>query len=148
MNDATTDIKQCVDEMITQIRADNPDNAHTIFVSVNALPAHLAHGDSCGLCEEDDDLLLSVDESEVCSADVNGDGVVNAADLALLLGSWGQNPGHPADLGGDGVVDATDLALLLGSRDPNPTSASDLNDDAVVDADDLTILLSNWGVCP
>ena len=100
---------------ICHVPSGNPGNAHTITVSVNALPAHLAHGDSCGPCEEDDGFLLRTDESEVCSADVNGDGVVNAADLALLLGTWGQSPGHPADSDNDGVVDAADLAQLLGA---------------------------------
>lgn len=50
-----------------------------------------------------------------CIADLSDDGVVNASDLALLLGAWGPNPGHPADLNGDGVVNASDLALLLGA---------------------------------
>jgi hypothetical protein len=44
-------------------------------------------------------------------ADLNGDGVVNGADLAILLGQWG-GPGS-ADLNGDGVVGGADLALLL-----------------------------------
>ncbi len=48
-------------------------------------------------------------------ADLNDDRVVNAADLALLLGAWGPNPGNPADLNGDGVVNAADLAILLGA---------------------------------
>ena len=53
-------------------------------------------------------------------ADINGDGVVNAIDLALVLGGWG-NPGCggvvscPGDVSGDGVVNAFDLALVLGS---------------------------------
>lgn len=47
-------------------------------------------------------------------ADLNGDGSVNAADLAILLGAWG-TPGGAADLNGDGDVDAGDLAILLGS---------------------------------
>ncbi|MFO0828677.1 MAG: hypothetical protein U0572_11100 [Phycisphaerales bacterium] len=45
-------------------------------------------------------------------ADLNGDGVVNAADLAILLGNWG-SPGL-GDLNADGIVNAVDLATLLG----------------------------------
>lgn len=43
--------------------------------------------------------------------DLNGDGVVNAADLAILLSAWGKS--GPADLDGDGLVTASDLAALL-----------------------------------
>jgi hypothetical protein len=46
-------------------------------------------------------------------ADLNGDGVVNGADLGLLLAAWGVAPGSPADLDGDGVVNGADLGLLL-----------------------------------
>jgi hypothetical protein len=35
---------------ICHIPPGNPDNAHTINVSVNAIPAHLAHGDTLGEC--------------------------------------------------------------------------------------------------
>ncbi len=58
-----------------------------------------------------------------CPADLNGDGVVEAADLGILLGSWGE-PGCggelpcPADLNCDGAVEAADLAILLGSWGP------------------------------
>lgn len=45
--------------------------------------------------------------------DLNGDGVVNGADLGLLLGAWGSCPGCPADLNGDGIVDGADLGILL-----------------------------------
>jgi hypothetical protein len=49
-------------------------------------------------------------------ADLNGDGVVNAADLAILLGAWGPaSPGTPADINGDGEVNAADLTILLSS---------------------------------
>ncbi len=53
-----------------------------------------------------------------CSADLTGDGQVDAGDLAILLGAWGSNPGHSADTDGSGVVDAADLALLLGAWGP------------------------------
>jgi hypothetical protein len=54
-----------------------------------------------------------------CDADLDGDGVVGAADLAILLGAWGPcNGGCPSDLDSDGDVDASDLALLLGAWGP------------------------------
>lgn len=50
-----------------------------------------------------------------CPADLNHDGVVNGADLGLLLGSWGPCSGCAADLNADGVVNGADLGLMLGS---------------------------------
>jgi len=52
--------------------------------------------------------------------DLNGDGFVNGADLAIVLGAWGQTwqppaPPLPADLNGDGIVDGADIAVLLGA---------------------------------
>ena len=54
--------------------------------------------------------------------DLNNDGIVNAFDLARLLGAWGvkQNTNHPADLNHDGVVNSNDVDILI----------------------------ANWGVCP
>ena len=46
--------------------------------------------------------------------DFNGDGLVNVADLLILLGAWGACEGCPEDLNGDGVVDTADLLELLG----------------------------------
>lgn len=48
-----------------------------------------------------------------CPADLDGDGYVGAADLAMLLASWGACPGCPADLSGDDEVGPLDLATLL-----------------------------------
>lgn len=51
------------------------------------------------------------------SGDLNCDRVVDASDLAMLLGMWGPcqaNVGCNADFTLDGVVDAADLAILLG----------------------------------
>ncbi|MFO0875321.1 MAG: hypothetical protein U0575_15310 [Phycisphaerales bacterium] len=47
------------------------------------------------------------------TADLNGDGIVNGADLGILLGNWG-NAGV-GDLNGDGVVNGADLGILLGA---------------------------------
>jgi hypothetical protein len=51
--------------------------------------------------------------------DLNLDGVVNGADLGLVLGAWGACPGDVpgclGDLNVDGVVNGADLGLLLGA---------------------------------
>ncbi len=49
-----------------------------------------------------------------CEADLNSDGIVDAADLSMLLNAWGSK-GGTADIDGDGIVDAPDLTILLGS---------------------------------
>jgi hypothetical protein len=49
--------------------------------------------------------------------DLDGNGVVNAGDLAALLAAWG-GKGGPADLDGDGTVGASDLAILLAAWTP------------------------------
>jgi hypothetical protein len=49
-----------------------------------------------------------------CPADVNGDGVVNFADLNAVLTSYGQTGANPpGDTDGDGDVDFTDLNTVL-----------------------------------
>jgi hypothetical protein len=59
--------------------------------------------------------ILDLPRPEACAADLNGDGAVGAADLAILLGAWGTGK---ADLDGDGVTDAADLTALLGAWGP------------------------------
>lgn len=63
--------------------------------------------------DEDDERIPS--PYDQCPADINGDGWVNAADLADLLGAWGPCAGCPADLNNDGEVNAADLAEMLGN---------------------------------
>lgn len=56
----------------------------------------------------------------ICVGDLDGDGVVGASDLAILLSFWGNAATGVADLDGDGITGASDLSILL----------------------------SNWGDCP
>ncbi|MBM4052982.1 MAG: hypothetical protein FJ270_09635 [Planctomycetes bacterium] len=51
----------------------------------------------------------------VCAADFNGDGLVEGADLGIMLGSWGACAGCAADLDDDGLVGGADLGILLGA---------------------------------
>jgi hypothetical protein len=49
----------------------------------------------------------------VILGDIDGNGVVNGADLGLQLGAWGT--AGPGDLNGDGIVNGPDLGVLLGA---------------------------------
>jgi len=58
------------------------------------------------------------DSCEHAEGDLNLDGDVDGADLAILLGAWGRCASCPADLDANGTVDAADLAILLGTWTP------------------------------
>jgi hypothetical protein len=67
------------------------------------------------------------DPPKVCSASCTGDiapsggdGIVNTADLLLVINSWGPCSGCPADVVVDGMVNTADLLLII----------------------------NNWGACP
>jgi hypothetical protein len=57
-----------------------------------------------------------------CPSDLVGDGVTNAADMAIVLNFWGsdgsQFPG--VDIDGDGIVSGSDLAAVLNAWGPCP----------------------------
>ena len=76
-------------------------------------------------------------------------------DLAIRIEGVKQepDPGCPKDLTGDGEINAADLANLLGKWGPTPPpcppfEASDFDQDCDVDAADLANLLGAWGPCP
>jgi hypothetical protein len=53
--------------------------------------------------------------------DIDGNGTVDAIDLAIVIGYWGTNGGkeYPqADIDRSGDIDAADLAALLGAWGP------------------------------
>jgi glucose/arabinose dehydrogenase len=49
--------------------------------------------------------------------DLNGDGLVDGADLGILLSKWGGCIGCASDFNDDGAVDGIDLGVLLGMWD-------------------------------
>jgi hypothetical protein len=57
---------------------------------------------------------------DICPADLNGDLLVNGADLGMLLGAWG-TASELADVNADGDVNGADLGLMLGSWGECPT---------------------------
>ena len=55
---------------------------------------------------------LGADGAVGCArADLNGDGVVNSADLTILLAAWGGS--GVGDLNNDGIINGADLTILL-----------------------------------
>jgi hypothetical protein len=67
--------------------------------------------------EADDDGDGVPDACDAVFGDLNGDGIVNGADIGLLLGAWGTS--GPGDLNGDGQVDGADIGLMLGAWTTN-----------------------------
>ncbi len=93
------------------------------FVGVAlALPTVLPTGGIANLLMSGDVTSLTVAQSlnaslaltgprQLIPADINGDWLVNATDLSLLLANWGGS--GVGDITGDGVVSAADLSMLL-----------------------------------
>jgi formylglycine-generating enzyme required for sulfatase activity/CxxC motif-containing protein (DUF1111 family)/subtilisin-like proprotein convertase family protein len=79
--------------------------------------------DTCEIADGDEadvDLDTILDRCERAFGDLDLDGTVGAADLALLLSVWG-TPNPPfADFDGDGIVAAADLSLLLSKWGASP----------------------------
>jgi hypothetical protein len=94
--------------------ADLTADGETIFC--NALPdGYVPFYDlwADGYCR-----LLAQRRVPFATEDFNRDGLVNGADLSILLAAWGSD--GPGDLNGDGTVGAADLALLLAAWTPAP----------------------------
>ena len=98
-------------------------NSITPTVEVT-LPSDLAAGTLgyfCNIASHCESLgmqaSLTIEAPEPCVGDLNDDGLVNGADLGLMLGAWGACGKGPctADLNSDGIVNGADLGLLLGA---------------------------------
>ena len=73
---------------------------------------------ACAIIDNDGDGLYDEDDPdcsiEFCDADFDMNGVVDVADLTILLANWGTCDGScPGDANGDGMVDTADLVILL-----------------------------------
>lgn len=71
-------------------------------------------------------LGASTTASSILPGDLNGDGVVNCADLTLVKASFGKKLGQPgfdprADVNGDGVVNVLDLSAVARQIPPGTT---------------------------
>ncbi len=62
--------------------------------------------------------------AQSCTGDIVANGIVNGADLGVLLSYWGPRTSDPFSV------------------------ASDINGDGIINGGDLGLVLSNWGPCP
>ena len=65
-----------------------------------------------------------ITESTRLKEDVNGDGVVNIADLVLVAGALNKTGQKDADVNGDGVVNIADLVLVAGALNTSAAAPS------------------------
>lgn len=78
---------------------------------------------------------------------MSGRAALRAAAATVALGFAGPALGAcEGDLNGDGVVDGADLAIMFSNFGASG-GAADVNGDGKVDGQDLGKILSNWGVC-
>ena len=59
----------------------------------------------------DDIEIWGVEETPQCPEDLNGDGIIDQADLGILMSAYGSDDG--GDINGDGVTDQVDLGMLM-----------------------------------
>lgn len=78
----------------------------------NGTPDLLEIAFDAALDRDLDDAIDNCTKAE--PADLNSDGVVDGADLGMLLGAWGTTSAQ-ADINRDGTVDGADLGMLLGA---------------------------------
>lgn len=124
-------IADCGQTAIMYSQTSSGEPAMQFFELLNIMPWAIVGGNA-GACDPEAypagaarDLAFSIITSKVlpCPNDLNNDGAINAADLAIVLGAWGvceKGEACPADLDDDGEVGASDLAILLGSWESCP----------------------------
>ncbi len=76
------------------------------------------------------------------------DGSLEDADSDGVPDCCESGPCCPGDLFHDGIVDGADLGILLSQWGVTGASIADLDSDGSVGGADLTILMSGWGNCP
>jgi hypothetical protein len=85
-------------------------------------------------CEDVWAIEDAAEQGRDCRADLNRNGVIDSGDVDALNCLWGPTSSGLGDLNGDGVVGSADLAILLGT--PNRDCRADLNRDGCVNWSD------------
>ena len=62
-------------------------------------------------------MMVDCDDTPSCPGDIDGDALVGANDLLMVIADWGSY-NSPADIDGDGMVNASDILFILGGWGP------------------------------
>ncbi len=92
----------------------------TVLATIGSTSAPLdgdnpAYEGLLGIGRIDAGAAVSIGPPQPKPGDINLDGTVDSADLAVLLGAWGPCQNCLADIDQDGAITASDLSLLLGA---------------------------------
>ncbi len=100
-------------DVVAAVEGDVDGDGESDIITVNSETTVAVAGGPMGT------VSVFLNESSVITifGDLNGDGLVNGADLGLLLAAWG-SADPDADLNGDGIVNGSDLGLLLAAWAP------------------------------
>ena len=95
---------------------DEQDNCAAVYNPSQADCNHDGSGDACEIAAGAPDANHdSIPDYCECLADIFVDGVVNGADLGIVLSQWGLGAGAASDINRDGIVNGADLAIILSS---------------------------------
>jgi len=145
-------VNEMVGVFLLQTRAPLGSQQQSVFRFTMTRTDPLPPGDLDGdrdVDRDDQDLLdaqlslTDADDGYNIAADLNRDGVIDAADAKAFGELF--TPPCPADLTGDGVVDSSDLGALLAAWN---SAGADLTGDSDTTSADLGVLLAAWGDCP
>jgi len=105
-------------QVILQLSQPSPIFEYELFNVVSAVPSLVVDGQTDPFGTPDPlprwQGTAVLETAQPTTPDFNNDGVVDTADLGILIADFGETgPGFPADLNGDEVVDTADLGALI-----------------------------------
>ena len=104
------------DTVIASMTADDGAFTWTVpdLFSDQAMIRVLARDGDGNTGGDESDAVFTINGAPACPTDINGDGLIDTADLGIIIAAFGSHgAGLPSDLNGDMAVDTADLGILI-----------------------------------